>query len=62
MYGVKKDWELEAKARQFVLEDYTGNIQRWCPGCGDFTVLGAIQCLARDEQLEPEKTVMVSGI
>jgi len=62
MYGVKQDWELEAKARQFVLEDYTGSIPRWCPGCGDFTVLGAIQRLARDEQLEPEKTVMVSGI
>jgi 2-oxoglutarate ferredoxin oxidoreductase subunit beta len=62
MYGVKQDWELEAKERQFVLEDYTGNIPRWCPGCGDFTVLAAIQRLARDEQLEPEKTVMVSGI
>ncbi len=62
MYGVKQDWELVARPRQFVLEDYTGNIPRWCPGCGDFTVLGAIQRLARDEQLEPEKTVMVSGI
>jgi 2-oxoglutarate ferredoxin oxidoreductase subunit beta len=62
MYGVKQDWELESKARQFVLEDYSGNTPRWCPGCGDFTVLGAIQRLARDEQLPPEKTVMVSGI
>jgi len=62
MYGVKQDWELETRAREFGLEDYTGNIPRWCPGCGDFTVLGAIQRLARDEQLEPEKTVMVSGI
>jgi len=62
MYGVKQDWELETGARRFELEDYTGNIPRWCPGCGDFTVLGAIQRLARDEQLQPERTVMVSGI
>jgi 2-oxoglutarate ferredoxin oxidoreductase subunit beta len=62
MYGMKQDWEMEPKARKFVLEDYTGTMPRWCPGCGDFAVLGAIQRLARDEQLEPEKTVMVSGI
>jgi 2-oxoglutarate ferredoxin oxidoreductase subunit beta len=62
MYGIKQDWEIEPKARHYVLEDYTGARPRWCSGCGDFAVLGAIQRLARDEQLAPEKTVMVSGI
>ena len=62
MYGLKQDWEIEPKARQFVLDDYTGTVPRWCPGCGDFAVLGSIQRLVRDEQLPPEKTVMVSGI
>jgi 2-oxoglutarate ferredoxin oxidoreductase subunit beta len=62
MYGLKPDWDLEPKPRCFVLEDYAGAVPRWCPGCGDHSVLGALQRLARDEQLPPEKTVIVSGI
>ena len=62
MYGLKQDWVLEPKARHFVLEDYEGAVPRWCPGCGDHGVLGAVQRLAREEQLPPEKTVVVSGI
>ena len=62
MYGLKEDWELEAAPRCMVLEDYTGATPRWCPGCGDHAVLSAVQRLCRDEQLPPEKTVVVSGI
>jgi 2-oxoglutarate ferredoxin oxidoreductase subunit beta len=62
MYGLKHDWELDPRPRHFVLDDYVGNVPRWCPGCGDHGVLGAIQRLVRDEQLPPEKTVIVSGI
>jgi 2-oxoglutarate ferredoxin oxidoreductase subunit beta len=62
MYGLKSDWESEPTFRCFVLEDYTGATPRWCPGCGDHAVLSAVQRLARDEQLPPEKTVVVSGI
>lgn len=62
MYGFKQDWELEPKPRHFVLDDYLGSVPRWCSGCGDHAVLSALQRLARDEQLEPEKTVVVSGI
>jgi 2-oxoglutarate ferredoxin oxidoreductase subunit beta len=62
MYGLKQDWQSEPFARRFVLEDYEGRMPRWCPGCGDHAVLGAVQRLARDEQLLPEKTVIVSGI
>jgi 2-oxoglutarate ferredoxin oxidoreductase subunit beta len=62
MYGLKEDWELEPKPRCFALEDYTGAMARWCSGCGDHGVLGAVQRLCRDEQLAPENTVVVSGI
>jgi len=62
MYGLKEDWEAESKPRCFVLADYEGAEPRWCPGCGDHGVLGALQRMARDRQLAPEKTVVVSGI
>ncbi len=62
MYGLKQDWAVENKARLFVLEDYQGGEPRWCPGCGDLAALTAVQRLMRDEQLEPENTVCVSGI
>ena len=35
MYGLKHDWELDPRPRHFVLDDYVGNVPRWCPGCGD---------------------------
>ncbi len=34
----------------------------WCPGCGDFAVLAALQRAAVELELIPEKTVLVSGI
>jgi 2-oxoglutarate ferredoxin oxidoreductase subunit beta len=62
MFGLKQDWQLDEKARHFVLEDYEGAAPRWCSGCGDNAVLSAVQRLARDLQLVPEKTVTVAGI
>jgi 2-oxoglutarate ferredoxin oxidoreductase subunit beta len=62
MIGLKSDWLLEEKPRHFVIEDYEAAVARWCSGCGDHAVLNAVQKLCRDEQLPPEKTVMVSGI
>jgi 2-oxoglutarate ferredoxin oxidoreductase subunit beta len=56
------DPDLEPRPRLLVLQDYVSLAPRWCPGCGDHGVLGAIQRLARDEQLPPEQTVIVSGI
>ena len=58
MYGLKQDWELGGKQRCLVLDDYVGATPRWCPGCGDHGVLGALQRLARDEQIPPEKMVV----
>lgn len=62
MIGQKQEWEIAPPPRSCALEDYQGAPPRWCPGCGDHAVLNAVQRLARDKQLEPEKTVCVSGI
>jgi 2-oxoglutarate/2-oxoacid ferredoxin oxidoreductase subunit beta len=35
---------------------------RWCPGCGDYAVLAAVQGLMPDLGLEKEKVVFISGI
>ncbi len=62
MFGLKTDWSLDVLPRYFTLENYEGGVARWCPGCGDHSVLAAVQRICRDEQLLPEKTVCVSGI
>jgi 2-oxoglutarate/2-oxoacid ferredoxin oxidoreductase subunit beta len=48
--------------RTFQLGDYEGARARWCAGCGDHSVLTAMQRLLAAEQLRPEETVFVSGI
>ena len=46
----------------YTMSDYEGVQARWCPGCGDHSVLTAAQRLLAAEQLKPEETVFVSGI
>jgi len=48
--------------RSYALSDYEGAQARWCPGCGDHSVLTAVERLLVAEQLRPEQTVFVSGI
>ena len=48
--------------REYSMADYEGAKARWCPGCGDHSVLTATQRLLAAEQLKPEETVFVSGI
>jgi 2-oxoglutarate ferredoxin oxidoreductase subunit beta len=48
--------------RTFDREDYESARARWCPGCGDHSVLTAMQKLLAAEQLKPERIVFVSGI
>jgi len=62
MQGPRHEWNAEPPERNCTLQDYQGATARWCPGCGDHAVLNAVQQLARDKQLPPEKTVVVSGI
>ena len=35
---------------------------RWCPGCGDYAILKAVQNTLAQMQSDPNKTVFVSGI
>jgi 2-oxoglutarate/2-oxoacid ferredoxin oxidoreductase subunit beta len=35
---------------------------RWCPGCGDYAILSAVQAFMPELGIEPHKTVFVSGI
>jgi 2-oxoglutarate ferredoxin oxidoreductase subunit beta len=62
MHGLMTDWDTEFHQPVCQLQDYCSAMPRWCPGCGDHAVLSAVQRLARDEKLRPEKTVVVSGI
>jgi 2-oxoglutarate ferredoxin oxidoreductase subunit beta len=48
--------------RVFERGDYEKALPRWCPGCGDHSILRAAQKLLALEQLKPERTVFVSGI
>ena len=44
-----KDWETDQEVR-------------WCPGCGDYAILKAVQRTMPEIGARPEKTVFVSGI
>jgi len=52
----------EETDRIYSMADYEAALARWCPGCGDHSVLTAVQRLLAEEQLKPEDTVFVSGI
>ncbi len=44
-------------------EDWTSDqIVRWCPGCGDYSILTAMQLALPELNTRPEKTVFISGI
>lgn len=45
----KKDWASDQEVR-------------WCPGCGDYGILQAVQMLMPELGIRPEQTVFVSGI
>ena len=35
---------------------------RWCPGCGDYAILSAVQMVFADLKVPKEKFVFISGI
>ena len=44
-------------------KDYASDQEvRWCPGCGDYAIIRAVQRTLADLQAEPERTVFISGI
>src|ERR671921_191510 len=45
------------------LSDYKTDVHNdWCPGCGDFGILNAIQMALADLQIPPYRTTIFSGI
>jgi 2-oxoglutarate ferredoxin oxidoreductase subunit beta len=44
-------------------KDFTSSQDpRWCPGCGDYAILAAVQSFMPELGVEPKDTVFVSGI
>jgi len=44
-------------------KDWTSDQEvRWCPGCGDYSILAAVQMLMPDLEVRRESTVFLSGI
>ncbi len=49
--------------QRFTLQDYKTDVHAdWCPGCGDFAILNAIQQALAQLQLPPYKVTLFSGI
>jgi len=49
--------------KQVTTTDYKGKVDPdWCPGCGDFGVLAALQKALVELQIKPHNVVTVSGI
>lgn len=42
--------------------DYTGLTPAWCPGCGNFGILKAVNQALVELDIEPHRVLMVSGI
>ncbi|TNE63142.1 MAG: 2-oxoglutarate oxidoreductase [Bacteroidetes bacterium] len=63
MFGLNLDaCIIDVPEKYYSVQDYEKGVARWCPGCGDHSVLSAVKRLCKEEQLIPEKTVFVSGI
>ncbi len=55
--------ETVKSAAQLVKDSYKGKIHPdWCPGCGDFSVLSALQAALFELGLQPHQVVVISGI
>ena len=50
-------------ATRYTRKDFQSDQEvRWCPGCGDFTILAAMQSFLAELDVDKEKHVFVSGI
>jgi len=45
-----------------VLDDYTGQLPAWCPGCGNFSILKTFKDAVVELGIEPHQLMVVSGI
>jgi 2-oxoglutarate ferredoxin oxidoreductase subunit beta len=54
---------VETSPAALTAKDFASNQEvRWCPGCGDYAILRAVQKTLADVGARPENTVFVSGI
>lgn len=54
---------MTTRADSSTISKYKSDVKPiWCPGCGDFGVLGAFYRVMASEGLKPEQTVIVAGI
>jgi 2-oxoglutarate/2-oxoacid ferredoxin oxidoreductase subunit beta len=54
---------LPVAGQELTAKDYKGSLPPvWCPGCGDFAVLAAMQKALADLKVPPHELVFVSGI
>lgn len=54
---------VETPAAPLTAKDFASNQEvRWCPGCGDYAILRAVQKTLADVGAKTENTVFVSGI
>ena len=51
-----------AVAQQAGLKDYVGLKTAWCPGCGNFGILNALNRALAELKIEPHQVLFVSGI
>jgi 2-oxoglutarate ferredoxin oxidoreductase subunit beta len=55
--------ETVKSAAQLVKDSFKGKVHPdWCPGCGDFSVLSALQTALFELGLQPHQVVVISGI
>ncbi|MER6299667.1 thiamine pyrophosphate-dependent enzyme, partial [Kitasatospora sp. NPDC001539] len=52
----------KAEAPQSARDFKTDQEVRWCPGCGDYAILAAVQSFMPELGIKRENTVFVSGI
>ncbi|MGH3440472.1 MAG: 2-oxoacid:ferredoxin oxidoreductase subunit beta [Nitriliruptorales bacterium] len=51
------------EATKLTRKDFASDVEvRWCPGCGDYAILAAVQTALAEFGARPEDTVFVSGI
>lgn len=61
--GQAKQARQTKQATKRTLKDYRSEVKpTWCPGCGDFGVLAALQRALAERNLDPRDVVIVSGI
>lgn len=54
---------MNAPVKELTAKDYTSDQEvRWCPGCGDYAILKAVQKLMPELGLPKENSVFISGI